>query len=185
MRLLNQEVQLVRAAQRGDETALTTLYNTHKTNIYSYIYRRVGNDRDVAREITSDVFVRMVDKLDSYQPRGKPFAAWLYTIAHHRVVDHYRRVGRLTTQPLSLELADHAPLPDEQVAVRYDIERITCAMDNLTELQRDVLAMRYIDERTVKETADLLGRNEGAIKTLTRRAIAAIQRQLRREVRYE
>lgn len=77
------------------------------------------------------------------------------------------------------------PLPDEQVAAQYDIECITCAMDNSTDLQRDVLALRFMGERTVKETADLLARNEGAIKTLTRRAIAAVQRQLRREVRYE
>lgn len=178
------EQRLIRAAQDGDETALLALYEQHKTAIYTYVYHRVGRRDDIAEEIVSDVFVRMVSNLDNYKPLGKPLLAWLYTIARNRITDHYRAVGRANESEITGFERDSTPSPEAQVAQNLQMAQVQDALGNLTDPQRDVLILRFMNEMSVNETAELMNRNEGAIKTLTRRAIAAVQRQLRPEVRY-
>lgn len=178
------ELSLIHAAQGGDETALLTLYEQNKAAIYTYVYHRVGRRDDIAEEVVSDVFVRMVSNLGKYKPKGKPLVAWLYTIAHNRVIDHYRAVDRANESIITGFEADSAPSPEAQVAQSLQVEEVQDALNNLTDPQCDVLIHRFMNEMSVSETAELMNRNEGAIKTLTRRAIAAVQRQLRPEVRY-
>jgi RNA polymerase sigma-70 factor (ECF subfamily) len=120
----------------------------------------------------------MVAQLPRFVYRGRPFLAWLYTIARHCVVDHQRRNGRVALQPLSEQLPDTAVGPEQQAHFTLEQQRLRQAVGQLTEAQRDVVILRFIEGRSVAETAELLDKTEGAVKTLTRRALAALRRQL-------
>lgn len=182
---MNCERELVTQAAQGDETAVLTLYEQHKTAVHTYIYYRVGGDRALAEEITAEVFTRMVAGLPRFVYRERPFLAWLYTIARHCINDYYRRDGRHPNQPLSEQLPDNAAGPEQQAQRRLEETRLLQAITHLTEAQRDVVILRFIEGRSVTETAVLLGKKEGAVKTLTRRALAALRRQLERTSDYE
>ncbi|MBK8901536.1 MAG: sigma-70 family RNA polymerase sigma factor [Anaerolineaceae bacterium] len=172
------EKELVAQAAQGDETAVITLYQQHKTAVYTYIYYRIGGDAMLAESITADVFTRMVAQLPRFVYRGRPFLAWLYTIARHCVVDQQRRNGRVTLQPLSEHHPDTAVGPEQQAHLTLEQNRLHQAISQLSEAQRDVVILRFIEGRSVAETAELLDKTEGAVKTLTRRALAALRRQL-------
>ena len=103
-----EEKRLLQAAQRGDAEAFAALYRDNVQTIYRYIYYRV-NDRQLAEDLTSDVFMRAMKGLTRYSDQGKPFIAWLYRIAHDRVIDHRRKQNR--RQP-ELDIAER-PLPTE------------------------------------------------------------------------
>lgn len=178
------ERDLIRAAQQGDQSAVVALYEQHRDNVYTYIYHRVGCNPDIAEDITADVFVRMVSNLHTYKVKSAPLMAWLYTIARNRIIDYYRDADKRKDAPLSENLVDTMSLPETHVARSYDLDEVRAAIENLTDSQRDVLICRFMNEMSVKETAQVLNRTEGAIKTLTRRAIAALQREIRSEVRY-
>lgn len=182
---MNCERALVAQAAQGDETAVLTLYEQHKTAVHTYVYYRVGGDRALAEEITAEVFTRMVAGLPRFVYRERPFLAWLYTIARHCLADYYRRDGRYPNQPLSEQLPDDADGPEQQAQRRLEEARLLQAIARLTEAQRDVVILRFIEGRSVAETAVLLGKKEGAVKTLTRRALAALRRQLNRTSDYE
>ena len=179
-----EEKQLIRAAQDGDQSAVIALYERHRDMVYTYVYHRVGRNPDTAEDITSDVFVRMVSKLHTFKVKEKPLLAWLYTIAHNLIIDHYRTVEKQNESPLTPSLQAAGMAVEAKVAHLIEVEQVRCAMDGLTEQQRDVLICRFMNGMSVRETAAMMERQEGAIKTLTRRAIAAVQRQLRPEVRY-
>lgn len=172
------EQEVLAQAAQGDETAVITLYQQHQTAVYTYVYYRTGGDPMLAESITADVFLRMVAQLPRFVYRGRPFLAWLYTIARHCVVDYQRRNGRAAFQPLSEQLLDAAPGPEQQAHLTLEQRRLQQAIGQLTETQRDVVILRFIEGRSVAETAELLDKTEGAVKTLTRRALAALRRQL-------
>lgn len=172
------EEELVRQAAQGDETAVITLYEQHKTAMYTYVHYRTGGDQMLAESIMADVFTRMVAQLPRFVYRGRPFLAWLYTIARHCLADHYRQNGRVIQQPLSEQYPDIAAGPEEQIHLSLEQHRLQQAVSQLTEAQRDVVILRFIEGRSVAETAKLLDKTEGAVKTLTRRALAALRRQL-------
>lgn len=182
---MSHERELVTQAAQGDETAVLTLYDQHKTAVTTYVYYRTGGDRALAEEITADVFTRMVAGLPRFVYRERPFLAWLYTIARNCITDHYRRDGRYPSQPLSEQYPDEADGPEQQAQRSLEEARLLPAIARLTDAQRDVVILRFIEGRSVAETAVLLSKKEGAVKTLTRRALAALRRQLERTPDHE
>ena len=179
------ERELVAQAAQGDETAVLTLYEQHKTAVHTYVYYRVGGDRALAEEITAGVFLRMVAGLPRFVYREWPFLAWLYTIARNCINDYYRRDGRYASLPLSEQYPDKTAGPEQQAQRSLEETHLLQAIARLTEIQRDVVILRFIEGRSVAETAVLLGKKEGAVKTLTRRALAALRRQLEGMSDYE
>ncbi|WP_420642799.1 RNA polymerase sigma factor [Candidatus Leptofilum sp.] len=179
------ERELIAQAARGDETAVLTLYTQHKTAVYTYVYYRAGGDHVLAEEITAEVFMRLVARLPHFVYRGRPLLAWLYTVARHCLADHFRRSGRFTRQPLSEKLPAQTTSPEQYAQQSLAVDHLAQAISRLTEAQRDVIILRFIEGRSVAETAELLGKKEGSVKTLTRRALAALHRQLHHEPDHE
>ena len=97
-----EEAGLVARAKEGDEIAISQLYRQYAPGIYGYIASRVG-DSETAQDLTSEVFLGALEGLPKFEYRGIPFSAWVYRIAHDRIVDHYRRQGRRPTVPLEDE----------------------------------------------------------------------------------
>jgi RNA polymerase sigma-70 factor, ECF subfamily len=175
------DAELVRRAKDGDESALVEIYNQCQAPVYRYVYYRVGSAA-VAEELTAEVFVRMVERLDSFRDLGRPILAWLYTIAHNLVIDQLRRQGRIALLPLDDAMAAEEDGQPHQVAeVREARSNLLAALQRLTEPQRQVILLKFMEARSNAEVAAILGKDEGSVKSLQHRALAALRRNLRRQ----
>jgi RNA polymerase sigma-70 factor (ECF subfamily) len=177
---LQEEEALVRRAQGGDRAAFAALYDRHQPAIYNYVFYRVGST-PLAEDLTAEVFVRMVEKIDTFRGQGRPLLAWLYTIAGNLVIDHYRRAGRIDWQPLQEgeRTASQSAGPEQKAEAHLDHLALAQAMEQLTEDQRRVVLLKFIEQRSNAEVAAILGKRVGAVKALQHRALAALCRILR------
>ena len=172
------EEQLVRRAIRGDEEAIGRLYDRYVDTIYKYALYRTG-DSATAEDITADVFLRVIEGLSQYDERGVPFAAWLYRIAHARVVDHWRRADRRPTVQLDHPLVRN--VLHEDTEFDRDILQhgaLTQALQLLTEEQQEVIALKFMQGLANEEIAQIMGKTVGAIKALQHRGLEALARLL-------
>lgn len=168
---------VIRRAQALDAGALAELYDRYFDGIYRYAYTRIGHQAD-AEDLTEQVFLKMVDSIQSYRPRkGAGFSSWLYRIAHNLVVDRYRRAGRE-----ALSLADHvedpAPRTNPELVLQSSEDRrhLYEAIQQLTLEQQQLVALRFIDNLDVEEVARIMKRRPGAIHSMQHRALASLNR---------
>lgn len=143
-----------------DPQAFSLLYRRFAARVYRYAYGRVANATE-AEEITSEVFLGALQALEGYRPRGS-FAAWLFTIARRRCIDHLRRP---TDLPLGDETAEDSDCsPASQAIERESMERLERVLASLSDEERELLRLRYAAELTHRQIGQLLGRSEAAIK---------------------
>jgi RNA polymerase sigma-70 factor (ECF subfamily) len=167
---------LARAAQ-CDPAALAVLYDQYNDRIYNYIYHRVGQ-ADLTEDLTGQVFMRMLEAVQSGRPWRTSFSGWLYRIAHNLVIDYYRRRQRATV----VELEDAVPVqavdgdPVASTELLIDRQRLRAALATLTEEQAQVITLRFLEELSIAEVADIMDKTEGAIKALQYRAVLALRR---------
>ncbi|MFH0828884.1 MAG: RNA polymerase sigma factor [Candidatus Kerfeldbacteria bacterium] len=166
---------LAAAAQAGDESALSQLYDRHLTPLYRYIFRHVNHLQD-AEDLTSDVMLRMVNSLPTYQ-RTASFRTWLYGIARHAIADFWRSRYKVREELVADfsgigakqdERFESEPA-DESSDVRH--MRAQKVFEKLPNHYRDVLRYRFIEQRTVAETAEVMGMSHGNVKVLQYRAL--------------
>ncbi len=177
------ERDLVRRAQRGEREAFAALYDLHYQAIFNYFYYRLG-DQERAEDLTADLFVRMVEKIDRYRDRGRPFLAWLYTIARNLLTDYYRRQKGQEVPIDDLPLSD-GKSPVAEVEHRLAVDCLRLALQHLTTEQQEVIIHRFLEKESISRVAELLGKTEGAIKALQHRALAALRRAIEKEGCYE
>jgi len=174
------EVQLIHRAKRGDQQAVGELYERHFDAIYRYVYYRV-DDPATAEDLSAEVFIRMMENLDGFSPDSGPILAWLYTIARHLVIDHYRLDEE---DPLPIKdqiLRGNASSPAAFVEKSQSQQCYTRALYHLTEDQRRVIIHKFIDERSTTETARLMNKTEGAVRSLQHRALKSLEEALEEE----
>lgn len=170
------EELLLAAAMEYDDAALGELYDRYEVKIFTYIYRRTG-DESLAEDLTSQVFLKMLESIRDQKAWRSSFSGWLYRIAHNLVIDHYRRKGRQS----AVELDDTTPLAAErqslesQVEQSLDAERLRAAIRRLTEEQAEVVSLRFLEGYSINEVAAMMNRSEGAIKALQYRAVATLR----------
>jgi RNA polymerase sigma-70 factor (ECF subfamily) len=171
---------LISRAAQGDRAALAEIYEQHQPSIYTYIFYRVG-DRALAEDLTADVFVRVAEKAHTFVDQGRPLLAWLYTIARNVVIDHFRHKGSTTLLPweegLAKDEADCSATAIEHCLTQADL---ATAMQRLTEAQRQVILLRFVEGRSRAEVAAILGKNQEVVKSLQHRALATLRRELER-----
>ena len=169
---------LIRRAQALDPGALAELYDRHFDGIYRYLFTRIRHQAD-AEDLTEQVFLKMVDSIQRYRPRGVAFSSWLYRIAHNLLVDRYRRAGREAVE-LTNEVRDSGPHSDPAaLAQNSELQRqLLAAIQRLTPEQQQVITMRFIDNFDVEEIARLTRRQPGAIHSMQHRALASLYRFL-------
>ena len=170
------EESVVRRAQQRDPEALTQLYEENFDKIYRYVVLKIG-DRTEAEDITQQVFLSAVKSISSFKYRGAPFSAWLYRIAHNRIVDYLRKKKRATV-PLDETIADKDPGPELAAERNVDIEQLAEATRKLTRAQQEVISLRFTGELPVAQVASIMGKREGAIKALQHSAIVALRKAL-------
>ena len=155
---------LVEAAQK-DPARFAELYELHFDRVYLFIARRIGN-RDVAEDLTSDVFHKALANLKQFEWRGVPFGAWLLRIAANAVTDRGKRSGRELSFAEPPEIAAQAEMAEVE-----DGARLFRLVDDLPEDQRQVVVMRFAEEKSIREIAGQIGRSEGAVKQLQFRGL--------------
>lgn len=175
------EVNLLRRAQKSDRGALAELYDCYFEPIYRFVYARVGNHPDT-EDITGQVFLRMLDGLPRYRLQGVPFSTWLYRVARNLLIDRHRR-ARPATAELHSHVADPGPRTDPAIALQKseDRSRLFRALEQLTDDQRQVIVLRFIDNLEVQRVAQIMKRRPGAIHSTQHRALATLNRLLREE----
>ena len=156
-------------AQR-DPARFGELYEENFARVYAYIARRVGT-RQQAEDLTADVFREALASLGNFEWQGAPFVAWLLRIASRAVADHYRRSGRESGNPVT-DVERHDPQEIERHLILFQL------VDRLPETQARVIQLRFVEQKSIREIALMLGRSEGAVKQLQLRAIENLRAQL-------
>jgi RNA polymerase sigma-70 factor (ECF subfamily) len=170
--------RLVERAQAGDRRALEELYLLHFDRIYSYLHMSVGNRHD-AEDLTNQTFVKMLESIGRFEWRKVPISAWLFRIAHNLAMDHFRSSRRLQPEEELPEPEYAAEHSAEEEAFQAIGRRSMLAMiENLSHDQQQVLTLKFVFNFGNSEVATILGKSEGAIKSLQHRALATLHRQL-------
>jgi RNA polymerase sigma-70 factor (ECF subfamily) len=181
----NIDSRVIQQARQGDQVALGNIYDCLYPSVFRYIYYRVS-DQETAEDLAAEVFVRMVERIGAYEQRERPILAWLYTIARNLVTDYYRLQDKVDYLPLEERLiAGEIHQPSQVAESRQARDCLARALEYLTEDQRQVILLKFVEDLEIAEVADLLGKNERAIRSLQHRALAAMNRAIEKERCYE
>lgn len=175
------ESALIRAAQE-DSSAFGELYEAYVDRIYSYIYHRVGNVHD-AEDLTSRVFYRALSHLPSYEDKGLPFSAWLYRIAHNLVANFHRDRGRrpvVTLDEVSAQSQSGAH-PEALAETQDQAKMLLEAIHEIDPVRQELLVLKFTEGLSNAAIGRILGRSEGAIKSLYHRTLLQIRRELQKK----
>ncbi len=172
--------RLVDDAKRGDRKALEELYLLHFDRIYSYLQMSVGNHHD-AEDLTTQTFVKMLESIGRFQWRSVPFSAWLFRIAHNLAMDHFRASRRWQPEDEIPEgIQGEETSAEEQALASLGQTSLLALIDRLSPEQRQVLTLKFVFRFSNAETAAILGKTEGAVKSLQHRALASLQKHVTR-----
>ena len=170
------ESQLLARASDGDRDAFGMLYERYVDRIYNYIYYRTGNQHD-AEDLTTRVFLRAMRHISNYEDRGSPFSAWLYRIAHNLVANFHRDNSRRQEIPLdglfNLKL-DH-PQPESLVVQTEAQADLLEVIRQLPSDRQQLLILKFVEHYSNAEIGQIMGRTEGAIKSLYHRTLIALR----------
>ncbi|MCS7178892.1 MAG: sigma-70 family RNA polymerase sigma factor [Anaerolineae bacterium] len=175
---LDNEAELVRRA-RHDPEAFGLLYERYVAQIYRYLYYRTGNPQD-AEDLTARTFYRALEHLPRYQERGVPFSAWLYRIAHNIVVNWLRDRSRRPVVALEHVAAQSGPEGDplQTLETQEERERLLQAFYSLPPERQELLILKFVEGMTNAQIGEILGRSEGAIKSLYHRTLLDLREKL-------
>lgn len=171
------EWELVRRAQGFDEDALHVLYQTYYPKIYNYAFLQMG-DVQAAEDLASDVILKMIESIKAYQFKGLPFGAWVFRIARNRLIDLHRRRKRRGEVDLSETIASTLASPQAMAERALERGQLQIALKHLTDEQRQVVVLKFIQGFDNRSIGRIMGRSEGAIKSLQHRALHALRRVL-------
>lgn len=180
IQLTDQEI-LVQAST-GDDEAFGMLYERYVGKIYNYVYYRTGNQHD-AEDLTARVFYRAMRHIQGYQDRGLPFSAWLYRIAHNLVANWHRDNSRKKEITLDetfavRRLAEH---PEAAVLKNEEQDTLLTLIRTLSDDRQQLLILKFVERLPNAEIGEIMGRTEGAIKSLYHRTLLALRQECRLE----
>lgn len=169
--------ELVNRAKDNDLQALGQLYELFLNRIYRYIFVRVQN-KEEAEDLTSQVFLKMVENIGNFSWQGFSFSAWLFKIAHNLVVDWYRsrpaKEGERQAEPRA-----KTDDPEDLVLLNEKINTALKSLNNLSEQQREVLILRLLAGLSCQQTAEVLGLSEGNVRLIQHRALVKLREELK------
>lgn len=167
------EGQILAALATGELEEFTKLYDVYLERIYRFVYTRLPH-KQTAEDVTSDIFISALEKINTYNSSKASFSTWLYTIARNKVIDHTRT--RKGTEDIDLAanvVSGHNPAQDASTV--FDIDSIQSFLKTLDSTQRDIITMRIWDDLPHKDIASVLGMSEAAVKMSYSRTIHKLQ----------
>jgi RNA polymerase sigma factor (sigma-70 family) len=182
--------ELMLAYRAGDAAAFDALYARHRGGVFRYLRRHTGNAA-VADELFQDIWMRLIDARGRYEPHAK-FTTWLYTIAHNRLMDHFRAASRVQLasyddpedDPLD-DVPANDPQPQDQLERKQTAARLLAALDALPAAQREAFVLQQEGELSVEEIATVTGVTRETAKSRLRYALAKLRASLRAPVEQE
>jgi RNA polymerase sigma-70 factor (ECF subfamily) len=173
------EEKLLLLASQGDRDAFGLLYERYVDRIFNYVYYRTGNLHD-AEDLTARVFQRAMNHIHNYTDRGIPFSAWLYRIAHNLVANWHRDRSRkqeipLDDVPILPSRGDH---PEKNLVRSQEQETLLKLIRRLPAERQNLLILKFVENLSNAEIGAIMGRSEGAIKSLYHRTLLALRDQL-------
>ena len=168
---LNLETEtLVERAVCGDTEAFGRLYDIYADRIYRHIYYRTSNIKD-AQDLTQEVFVRAWQGLPRYRRTKTPFAGWLFTISHNRIIDYYRTKKDYVYLNNEIIIEDHEKGPEKLIDEEFTQQEVRRVILQLPEDQQQVILMSFIEGFKYSEIAATLKKSEGNIRVIVHRAL--------------
>lgn len=157
-----------------DHDSFEKYYDQYKHKIYSYLFYRCGRNRELAEDLTADVFVKALEKFHMYNP-SFPFHSWLYSITHHHLIDFFRKT-RTTVDLAAVEntvegKADSTEMLDRRIAAE-DVEKL---LEMVSDEEREILLMRYFQELSMRDISDIVSRPEPTVRVIINRALAKMR----------
>jgi RNA polymerase sigma-70 factor (ECF subfamily) len=146
--------------------------------VYGYLFHHTSGKAQLAEDLSEEVFVKVLERLHSYQDRGLPFTSWVYRIAHNHLVDYFRAQPRQGTVPIDdcYDLAERKA--EKSLDDALTNAELAKALKKLTDDQRQVLVLRFLQGMNLAQTAAATGKSEDAVKKLQARGLQAIRRVL-------
>jgi RNA polymerase sigma-70 factor (ECF subfamily) len=172
-----EERELIRRAKECDPSAFARIFEYYYQDVYNYIYHKVANVH-LAEDLTSDVFLKVLESIDSFSFRGVPLAMWLLRIARNLMVDYFRGQPKSSDFPIKEDLLPAEVGPSDIFERKLTRQQLVRAFSDLTEDQQDVIILKFVDGLTNTEVGQVLGKSEGAIKSLQHRALVSLNRVL-------
>lgn len=170
--------RLVALAQQGDRDALEELYLLHFDRIYGYLHLSVGNRHD-AEDLTTQTFMRMLESITRFRWQSAPFSAWLFRIAHNLAMDHFRASRRLQPEEEVPEpIGEEEPSAEAAAMQSIGRQSMLELIDDLSQDQKQVLTLKFVFNLKNAEVATILGKTEGAIKSLQHRALVSLEKRV-------
>jgi RNA polymerase sigma-70 factor (ECF subfamily) len=173
------EEEVLAKAARGDREAFGNLYEQHVERIFNYVYYRTGNLHD-AEDLTARVFQRAMNHIAKYDDRGVPFSAWLYRIAHNLVANWHRDRGRKQEIPLSdvPVVPSKEDRPETWLVRSQEQDALMRHIRRLPPDRQTLLILKFVEDLSNAEIGKIMGRSEGAIKSLYHRTLLALRDEL-------
>lgn len=180
----NEEDVLGRASQ-GDKEAFGRLYEHYTERIFNYVYYRTGNVHD-AEDLTARVFQRAMNHIHNYTDRGVPFSAWLYRIAHNLVANWHRDRSRkqeiaLDELPALTSRADH---PETSLVRTEEQDALLRIIRRLPAERQTLLILKFVENLSNAEIGQIMGRSEGAVKSLYHRTLLALRDEVGNHIQF-
>lgn len=169
------EWELVQHAQALEEGALADLYSTYYPRVYNYAFLQLG-DIQAAEDLASEVMLKVLESIRKYRFRGTPFSAWVFRIARNKLIDLHRRRKRRGEVDLTEPLAAAQISPEVLAERALDRGQLHLALKYLTDEQRQVIVLKFIEGFDNASIARILSRSEGAVKSLQHRALNSLRR---------
>jgi RNA polymerase sigma-70 factor, ECF subfamily len=166
--------ELVERARQYDTRALAEIYDRYAEPIYRYLYRFVG-DAAQAEDLTSEVFLKLLQALGTPQAPRERLSGWLYGVAHNLATDWFRSNSRNTAVSLAEDLVADGDLPSTTLEKRQTQKQLRAALRRLTAGQQRVILLRFGEGFKLGEVARLLGKSEGVVKILQHRAVQRLR----------
>jgi len=153
-------------------------YNTYFEKVYRYIFFRVGRKKELAEDLTSEIFMKALEKFEDFD-HARPFAVWIYRIAHNHLVDYYKKM-KFEMMDIE-EVANELKGNDDQkyeLEVKMNLDKVSGVLEELPRMQKEVIVMKYVNDLTNPEIAEILDTNEAHIRVLQHRALQALKTRL-------
>lgn len=166
------ERKLIKQAQGGSSEAFGELYLRYAQRVFRYLAVHLENDQD-AEDLTEEVFVKAWQALPSYRERGFPFSAFLFRVAHNTMIDYFRSAPPTTT--LEGQEISSGAQPGEILVGHLESQQLRQVLRQLSTDYRQVLVLRFINDLSPRETAQVMGRSTGAVRVLQHRALAVLR----------
>lgn len=174
-----QDNEVLDYAIKGSLEAFSVLYQRNINRIYTYIFYRTGNVHD-AEDLTARVFHRAMGHIRNYKNTGVPFSAWLYRIAHNLVANWHRDSKRKQEVPLEDHelFIVHGEMPESQIVSFQENEKLLDGIRKLTDERQQLIILKFVEKMPNAEVALIMGRSEGAIKSLYHRTLVSLREVL-------